>query len=86
MRHKTDPRAIASYLAMLEATNGKRHIKHRNHMQNSLFFALPGETEAEARERLRLERRDFLTPREKAEERQQEVLRELRQNANNPNL
>lgn len=85
MRRRTDPSAVAAYLNVLEQTHGKRQIKKRT-MAHNLFTALPGETEAEARKRLALERGDFLTPTEKAEERQQEVLRELRQNSNNPNL
>ena len=86
MKPKTDPRAIASYLSMLEATHGKRQIKHRDPMQNSLFFARPGETEAEARERLALLRGDHRTDSERADDRQADTLRELRQNNNNPNL
>lgn len=85
MRRKNDPRAIASYLSMLEATNGKKHIIHR-HMKHDIFTMLPGESEAEARERLGLLRGDQRTDTERAEDRQAEILRDLRQTSNNPNL
>jgi len=45
---------------------------------NNIFIAFPGESEAQAHERLRLERRDFLTPEEREEERQAATLREIR--------
>ena len=86
MRHKTDPAAIAAYLSLLEQTNGQRQIQTRKNMRTNIFTALPGETEAQARERLALERGDFRTDLERAEDRLAATLRDLRENSNNPNL
>lgn len=73
-RKRSSPAAIAAYLNLLNA----------NKMR--IFQALPGETEAQARERLRLERGDLRTDQERAEERQAETLRNLRQQNDNPSL
>lgn len=86
MKRSNDPAAISAYLRLLEQTRGRRQIKTRNTMNHQLFFALPGETEAQARERLALERGDHRTDQERAEDRQAEVLRGLREKSNNPNL
>ena len=55
-------------------------------MKHDIFTMLPGESEAEARERLGLLRGDQRTDTERAEDRQAEILRDLRQTSNNPNL
>ena len=86
MRRKTDPAAVSLFLQLLEATNGKRQIKTRNTMTRQVFTRMPWESEEDARRRLALERGDFRTDLERAEDRESDTLRELRKNNQNPNL
>lgn len=84
MRRKNEPGDVALFLGLLDQTIGRRQQKRKN--MRPIYIRRPGETEDEARQRLAAERGDFLTPTERAEDRQDAVLKELRQESNNPNL
>lgn len=82
MRRKTDPAAVSAYLGLLEAARGKKQVRP----MRQVFTRLPFESEEDARLRLALERGDFRTPTERAEDGEADTLRHLRQDQNNPNL
>ena len=83
MKHKiTDPAAVSAYLGMLEAARGKKQVRP----MRQVFTRLPFESEEDARLRLALERGDFRTDLERAEDGEADTLRQLRQANNNPNL
>lgn len=81
-RKITDHAAVSAYLGMLEAARGKKQVRP----MRQVFTRMPWESEEDARLRLALERGDFRTPTERAEDGEADTLRNLRQNSNNPNL
>lgn len=84
MKRRNYPGDVQRYLALLDQTLGRRP-KPKNEMR-PIFISRPGETEEQARQRLAAERGDFLTPSDRAEDRNEQVLAELRKKSNNPKL
>lgn len=84
MKRRNDPGDVQKYLSLLDQTLGRRHQPRKE--MRPIFFARPGETEEQARQRLAAERGDYLTPSDRAEDRNDQIIAELREKNCNPKL